>query len=64
MMKTLQMNREADYGNWVPAVMMTTLWTATAVMAFVTVLLFILIKSPVPGMIGAVVAFAALYQDL
>ena len=63
-MKTLQMNREADYGNWVPAAMMKTLWTATAVMAFVTVLLFVLIKSPVPGIIGAVVTLAALCMTL
>ena len=51
-MKTLQMNRKADYGNWVPAAMMITLWTATAAIALVTVLMFVLIKSPVPGVIG------------
>ena len=43
---------------------MKTLWTATAVMAFVTVLLFVLIKSPVPGIIGAVVTLAALAAQL
>ena len=32
-MKTLQMNQKADYGNWVPAAMMKTLWTATAAIA-------------------------------
>ena len=44
--------------------MMKTLWTATAVMAFVTVLLFVLIKSPVPGIISAVFTFAALCMTL
>ena len=63
-MKTLQMNREADYGNWVPAAMMKTLWTATATIALITVLLFVLIKSPVPGVIGAVVTLAALCMTL
>ena len=65
-MKTLQMNQKADYGNWVPAAMMKTLWTATAAIAIVTVLMFVLIKSPVPGVIGIVVrkggAFA--FQDM
>ena len=59
-MKTLQMNQKADYGNWVPAAMMKTLWTATAAIAIVTVLMFVLIKSPVPGIIGIVVTLAAL----
>ena len=59
-MKTLQMNQKADYGNWVPAAMMKTLWTATAAIAIVTVLMFVLIKSPVPGVIGIVVTLAAL----
>ena len=34
-MKTLQMNQKADYGNWVPAAMMKTLWMATAAIAIV-----------------------------
>ena len=63
-MKTLQMNRKADYGNWVPAAMMKTLWTATAAIAIVTVLMFVLIKSPVPGVIGTVVTLAALCMTL
>ena len=63
-MKTLQMNQKADYGNWVPAAMMKTLWTATAAIAIVTVLMFVLIKSPVPGVIGTVVTLAALCMTL
>ena len=63
-MKTLQMNRKADYGNWVPAAMMKTLWIATAAIALVTVLLFALIKSSVPGIIGTLVTLAALCMTL
>ena len=29
-MKTIKMNKQADYGNWVPAAMMKTLWVADA----------------------------------
>ena len=63
-METLQMNRKADYGNWVPAAMMKTLWAATAAIALVTVLMFVLIKSPVPGVIGIVVTLAALCMTI
>ena len=38
------MNEKADYGNWVPAAMMKTLWTATAAIALADVLLFVLLK--------------------
>ena len=58
------MNEKADYGNWVPAAMMKTLWTATAAIALADVLLFVLLKSPVPGIIGAVVTLAALCMTL
>ena len=47
-----------------PAAMMKTLWTATAAIAIVTVLMFVLIKSPVPGVIGTVVTLAALCMTL
>lgn len=63
-MKTLRMNEKADYGNWVPVAMMKTLWTATAAIALADVLLFVLLKSPIPGIIGAVVTLAALCMTL
>ena len=63
-METLQMNRKADYGNWVPAAMIKTLWAATAAISLVSVLMFVLIKSPVPGFIGIVVTLAALCMTI
>ena len=63
-MKTIQMSPKADYGNWVPAAMMRTLWIATAGIAFVDILLFVLIKTPVPGIILAIALLAALCMTI
>ena len=54
------MSDHADYGNWVPAAMMKTLWSATAALYVTAVLLLLLVKTPVPGMIAAIAALAAL----
>ena len=60
----MKMSSNANYGNWVPAAMMKMLWTATAVLCAVTVLLFLLVKSPVPGVIGLIITAAALCMTL
>ncbi len=56
----MKMSKDANYGNWVPAALMKTLWTVTAVLCVATLLLFVLFKTPVPGIIGAVVVLVAL----
>ena len=61
----MKMSKDANYGNWVPAAMMKTLWGATAVLCSVTVALLILCRrqiwlSAVPGIIGIVLTAAAL----
>ena len=60
----IKMSREADYGNWVPAAMMKTLWSATAAMCVVTLLLFILLNNKVPGIIMLIVTVAALCMTI
>ena len=63
-MKTLKMNSRADYGNWVPAAMMKTLWMATAALCIITILLFVFLKTPIPGIIAAIAAFLGLCMTL
>ena len=60
----IKMSREADYGNWVPAAMMKTLWSATAAMCVVTLLLCILLNNKVPGIIMLIVTVAALCMTI
>lgn len=55
----MTMSKEANYGNWVPEALMKTLWTVTAALCAVTVLLFVFIKSPAAGIISAVITLAA-----
>jgi len=63
----MKMSGEADYGNWVPKALMRSLWTVAAALCAVTVLLFIIIKTPAAGIIGAAVTLAvfcfALYMQ-
>ena len=42
---SVQMSEKADYGNWVPAAMMKTLWCASAALGVGTLLLFLLFKN-------------------
>ncbi len=56
----MEMNRKADYGNWVPLAMIRMQWIATCVIAVITVVLFIFLKTKIPGIIGTVIFLAAL----
>ena len=37
----MKMSEKADYGNWVPATLMKTLWSMTAVLVTITILLYV-----------------------
>jgi len=54
------MSEKTDHGNWVPATLMKTLWSMTAVLVTITILLFSFIKPPVAGIIGAVSSLVVL----
>ena len=54
----MKLSAKANYGNWVPANMMKMLYIATAAIIAVTVVLFIVLDSRLPGIIGAVVSLA------
>ena len=56
----MKMNKNADYGNWVPAAMMGLLWTSTAVISIIAVALLVLLEVKIPGIILLVIALAAL----
>ena len=60
----MKMSENANYGNWVSAAMMKMLWTATAVLCAITVLLFVVMNVPIPGVIGLIVTAAALCMTL
>lgn len=60
----MKMSNNANYGNWVPAAMMKTLWMATLALCAVTVLLFLCLNTPVPGIIGLIVSAAALCMTI
>ncbi len=55
----MKLSEKANYGNWVPAALMKTMWTVTAVLCAATVLLFVFMKTPAAGIIGAVIALAS-----
>lgn len=56
----MTMNKNADYGNWVPAAMMGMLWGMTAGFAVITAVLLIFLKTKIPGIICIVITAAAL----
>ena len=58
------MNRKADYGNWVPLAMIRMQWIATCVIGVITAVLFIFIRTKIPGIIGAVIFLAALAMTI
>ena len=60
----MEMNESADYGNWVPAAMMKMLWCVTLAAAAVSVLLFALLSSRVPGIVMIVVTLYSLCMTL
>lgn len=60
----MKMSSKADYGNWVPAAMMKALWIADAALCAITLMLFLCLKSPLPGIIGSIVTVAALCMTL
>lgn len=60
----MEMNKNADYGNWVPAAMMKLLWCLTVVAVVATVLMFVLLSSRVPGIIMIVVTLWSLCMTL
>ena len=56
----MTMNKNADYGNWVPAAMMGMLWGMTAGFAAITAVLLIFLKTKIPGIICIVITAAVL----
>ena len=56
----MTMNKNADYGNWVPAAMMGMLWGMTAGFAAITAVLLIFLKTKIPGIICVVITAAVL----
>lgn len=60
----MEMNKNADYGNWVPAAMMKLLWCLTVVAVVATVLMFVLFSNRVPGIIMIVVTLWSLCMTL
>ena len=56
----MTMNKNADYGNWVPAAMMGMLWGMTAGFAVITAVLLIFLKMKIPGIICIVITAAVL----
>ena len=56
----MTMNKNADYGNWVPAAMMGMLWGMTAGFAVITAVLLIFLKTKIPGIICIVITAAVL----
>ena len=61
---SVQMSEKADYGNWVPAAMMKTLWCASAALGVGTLLLFLLFNSKIPGIILLIVTIMALCMTI
>ncbi len=56
----MEMNRNAEYGNWVPAAMLRMMWTVSCIITVAAVALLIFLRTKIPGIILLVVAFAAL----
>jgi len=56
----MKMNKNADYGNWVPAAMIRMQWMATGVLSVVSIILLVFLKTKIPGIILSVVSLAAL----
>ena len=60
----MEMSKNADYGNWVPAAMMKMLWISTAAIIAVAVALLIFLPTKIPGIILLIVGVAALAMTI
>ncbi len=60
----MEMNKNADYGNWVPAGILRMLWITIAVFAAITVILFVCPLSKIFGIIGFVITIIYLGMTL
>ena len=56
----MEMSKNADYGNWVPAAMLKMMWMVSSILTVVAVLLIIFLTTKIPGIILLLIALAAL----
>lgn len=62
--KIMEMNKNADYGNWVSSAMMKMLWIATLAIWIISALLLIFLRTKIPGIIVLLIASAALAMTI
>ena len=60
----MEMNKNADYGNWVPSAMLKMMWIVTGTIIVISTVLLILLKTKIPGIILLVIALAALAMTI
>ena len=63
-MTAIKMNEKADYGNWVPMAMMKMMWGTSIGLCVVTIALFALLHTKIPGVIALLVTLASLCMTI
>lgn len=63
-MTAIKMNEKADYGNWVPMAMMKMMWGTSIGLCVVTIALFALLNTKIPGVIALLVTLASLCMTI